>query len=150
MKLPIIVQILKDIHSNNLEEQPGSDSEPNKLPIHKFKGYKFVHGIVLAPPKMEQEGLGVRAEWFKRAEDLLFTQMVATLKDDKMSYNLIGCREFLLMVPRRAEKIGGEIGVNAICFMGSILVKNSKFFSQIEQSQPSKLLSEITYPLAEL
>lgn len=35
------------------------------------------------------------------------------------------------MIPRKGEKVMGEIGVNAICFMGSMLIKDLKIFDQV-------------------
>jgi ATP adenylyltransferase/5',5'''-P-1,P-4-tetraphosphate phosphorylase II len=52
------------------------------------------------------------------------------------------------MIPRKEEKVMGEIGVNAICFMGSILIKNMEMFNDIKENKsPTELLSNITFPL---
>jgi ATP adenylyltransferase/5',5'''-P-1,P-4-tetraphosphate phosphorylase II len=107
-----------------MEESSSNSSNPLDMPIHFFKGYKFIHGIILTPPKLPQESLDAQASWFKKAEDVLVGHMFTALKDEKISYNLIGCTKFIMVVPRRAEKISGEIAVNAICFLGSLLVKN--------------------------
>lgn len=40
----------------------------------------------------------------------------------------------------------GEVGVNAICFMGSMLIKDIKLFDQVEHLyRPSDILREITF-----
>lgn len=53
------------------------------------------------------------------------------LKMEKFSYNVIGSGRFVMMVPRRKERTVGEVGVNAICFMGSMLIKDEKLFENI-------------------
>ena len=83
---------------------------------------------------------------FKKAEDTLFTHLSLLLKMKNFSYNIIGCSKFLMMIPRKSEKVMNEIGVNAIIFMGSMLIKDSKLFDQVEHLwKPSNILRELTF-----
>lgn len=51
-----------------------------------------------------------------------------------------------MMIPRKSEKVMNEIGVNAIIFMGSMLIKDSKLFDQVEHLwKPSNILRELTF-----
>ena len=76
-------------------------------------------------------------EAFKMLKEYLLT----ILKMDDMSFNLIGHSQFLLMIPRRKEKVMDQIGINAVGFMGSILLKDEKLFDQLEYLlKPSDIL----------
>lgn len=59
---------------------------------------------------------------------------------------MIGCSQFLLIIPRKNEKIMDEIGVNAIGFMGSMLIKDRQIFEKIEHlCKPTDILRSIAF-----
>lgn len=70
----------------------------------------------------------------------------AVLKQKDFSFNLVGCHDFVLMVPRKNEFIFKSIGINGCGFMGTILFKDEQLFEKIDfLAKPSEILKEITF-----
>ena len=48
-----------------------------------------------------------------KAYNKLYSELIQK-RNEGSDYNLVGCEDFLLLVPRRKEKAFGELGVNAV------------------------------------
>lgn len=57
-----------------------------------------------------------------------------------INYNLIMTSQFMMIVGRRMEKYNDSIGINAVGFTGSILVKNKLQLKELEDVRLVKVL----------
>ncbi len=62
------------------------------------------------------------------------------------AYNLLGTRNWLMIVPRRQDDYLG-ISVNSLGFAGSLLVKNQIQMDQLKEIGPFTLLKEVGQPI---
>lgn len=62
-----------------------------------------------------------------------------------MAYNLLVTRDWMLVVPRRAECCG-SISVNALSFAGSIFVRNETELQMLRELGPLRVLEAVTLP----
>ncbi|KAJ3174517.1 bifunctional AP-4-A phosphorylase/ADP sulfurylase [Geranomyces variabilis] len=62
------------------------------------------------------------------------------------SYNVVLTSEFLMVVPRRAERAEG-ISLNSVAFAGMMLVKSQEELDLAIEKGPIELLAQVTYPV---
>jgi hypothetical protein len=95
--------------------------------IIEYPPFKFLHGLVIIGaagmysesdnPEKKDEGsqlqgkLSLLRDHTFKAYSLLYKELV---EKQQIDYNLVGCEEFLLLVPRRQEKAFGELSVNGV------------------------------------
>ena len=60
-------------------------------------------------------------------------------------YNLLLTRQWMLVVPRRAEQAAG-ISINSLAFAGALLAKDERELSLIRRQGPLALLAQVTVP----
>lgn len=60
------------------------------------------------------------------------------------AYNLLLTRNWMLIVPRKAESYQG-ISINSLGFAGALLVRNEEQLALLKQKQPINILSKITF-----
>lgn len=138
-KLPILEKILLAVRDMSLEKVMHKGS-----PIYMFGGYEFLHGIIPIKsfPSLDQMAFQY-LEAYKLLHECLATDI---LKNPNVSYNLIGTPSFLLMIPRKREKLLDKIGINAVGFMGSILLKDEVDYDRLEYlMKPTNILRELTF-----
>lgn len=72
---------------------------------------------------------------------------VKTVENTQISdpYNLLITRQWMLLVPRRAESFE-SISINALGFAGALLVKNSRQLQTLKQVGPMKILQQVALP----
>ena len=79
--------------------------------LYTFPHFDFVHGIVVLESieKVEQ-----MAENLKNAESSLMSYLNNYFNQKVFSYNLIGCEEFLMIVPRKKKDFLNKMDLNSI------------------------------------
>ena len=65
-------------------------------------------------PIKKSDKVSELSQCFKDAELSLLSYFKDLFKERAFAYNLIGTEEFLLIVPRKKEKFGDRISINAV------------------------------------
>ena len=88
-----------------------------------------------------------RAYWLTdyRPETLL--EAWRKLEFQCQPFNLLITRNWMLVVPRRAES-AGSISVNSLGYAGALLVKTEPELNRLKQQGPLALLAEVSQPLS--
>ena len=125
-----------------------------KLPVEAaIQTTKFIDGIEQSPMlpythRIAQLSPDDTAEqWLQRYRQLLSHLSIGAPSDQwhqpqRHPYNLLGTRNWLMVVPRRQDGHLG-ISVNSLGFAGSLLVKNQTQMDHLKQIGPMTLLKEV-------
>jgi ATP adenylyltransferase len=105
--------------------------------IHRVEAFRFPHAIV----RLDGSPLSDR-----RAPELLATyhQLLGAVEiiDGSIPYNLIVCTKWMLVVPRQREHVA-SISINALGFVGSLLVRNRRELELVRKRGPLELLRSV-------
>ncbi|KAJ3166445.1 Serine/threonine kinase [Geranomyces variabilis] len=127
----------------------------------KHEALPFAHCLVLLPSTLSSEepiaaGKQLEALYqqsLKKAFGDAGHDMGTCLDPDTQdrsaqpSYNVVLTSEFLMVVPRRAERADG-ISLNAVAFAGMMLVKSQEELDLAIEKGPIELLTQVTYPVS--
>ena len=101
-KLPIFKEMEKFAKERNAKW----DLDSIDLEIDRFPDFKFIHGLIPMPKEVKvRKDRKKFAEIMKKAEGVLFKTLIGEF--GSVDYNVIGCDEFIFMVPRKKEKAFG-------------------------------------------
>jgi ATP adenylyltransferase len=77
----------------------------------------------------------------------LYLEMLGALGCDRppTPYNLLATRDWMLVVPRGAEKCG-SISVNSLGFAGSLLVRDEDELERVREAGPMNVLRNVSAP----
>ncbi|PSC73596.1 ATP adenylyltransferase [Micractinium conductrix] len=67
-----------------------------------------------------------------------------TPQDGSLSYNMVCTRDFMLLVPRRAEA-DGPVGCNSVAFAGSIFVRSKEEIAYVAGKGPLPILAAVGF-----
>ncbi len=112
----------------------------DRIKLHQFD---FAHVFKSLEDVKDEENL-------ERCGDILnkaYTQALKDLgnEDGSRSYNLIFTDEWLLMVLRSKEVALEKYSINSMGFTGSFLVKDEKDLEELLNTNPLKILKDITF-----
>jgi ATP adenylyltransferase len=114
----------------------------------RVRGFDFCHAFARLPPAADECAAARQA--YEAYVSLLGQAGLATPTgggDDLQSepYNLLACREWLLLVPRSRE-FSGSISVNALGFAGALLVRDEEALQALRAAGPFAVLRETARP----
>lgn len=114
--------------------------------VVRLPGLPFVHGAVsLAGLDWNGTSGETAGVLFQLYEELLAAVGLAWAEGrlrDKGAYNLLVTRQWMLLVPRRAEAFGG-ISVNSLGFAGSMFVRDGAQLGQLKAIGPMAVLRAV-------
>lgn len=77
---------------------------------------------------------------YKRAQE------TAGTTDEKMPFNFLMTKEYMMILPRRGNDWHPDIGIGGTCMMGSIPVESEDYIKTVKDAGLIKILSHIGYP----
>lgn len=111
--------------------------------VERLPGLPFAHGVVsLTGLDWGGEAVDAAGVLFQLYEELLRSVGLAWTGDrllDDGAYNVLVTRQWMLLVPRRAEGFGG-ISVNSLGFAGSMFVRNEAELERLKAIGPMVVL----------
>ncbi|KAJ3150499.1 Serine/threonine kinase [Geranomyces michiganensis] len=121
----------------------------------------FAHSLVLLPPTLSagnsiaagQQLEALYQQSLKKAFGDAGQDIGSCLDPDtedrsaQPAYNVVLTREFLMTIPRRAERAEG-ISLNAVAFAGMMLVKSQEELALAMEKGPLDLLAQATFPIS--
>jgi len=112
--------------------------------IFKIPEFGFKHScLFLDPTELQQEN---PSNYLCRTYQLLLqSQGLLNTKSGEKSYNFLMTQRWMMVVPRSNEKYG-NISVNSIGFLGSMLVKTQQELEKLKESGPMTILQNVTFP----
>ena len=127
-------------------DPPFSPSIQNLLQAKgKLKTFPFIHAI--SPCDIDWAGSEAKAasRFYAMYQDLLLAIGCWPQKDDTekpLPYNLLMTRDWMMLIPRRIEFFQ-SISINALGFVGSLLVRNAKELALLKKVGPLSLLCHV-------
>ena len=129
--------VIRDTLSKEGNDVPGKLCVVDGLPFEAFL-------LPLTEEMKESEDrLKVLEGQFLRAKEAVMKKH--NIEDEVFSYNLVITQEWLLIVPRSKESYG-PIGINAMGFAGTFLVRTEEELDFVlRQSSPFDILTDVCY-----
>lgn len=87
-----------------------------------------------------------RACWLTDCHPETLLEAWRKLEFQFQPFNLLITRDWMLVIPRRAES-AGTVSVNSLGYAGALLVKTQQELQRLKQQGPMALLAEVSQPL---
>lgn len=128
-----------------------ADPERNAIEIDKKNGLTFLFFPFFRTWKYslvkfrEWDPLHESAEDYKKHLFLVYqkSRQQAGVESPNASFNLIFGKDWMLFVPRRAEKYAGSVSLNSLAFLGSFVTGNPEKFEVLRNARPSDIFDEV-------
>jgi len=112
--------------------------------IFRIKEFTFKHScLVLDQERLKQPN--PEKHLSEMYETLLISQDLKGFEHGEKSYNFLMSRKWMLLVPRSVAKFG-NIQINSIGFLGSILLKTTEDMEKLKEVGPMGVLEHVTFP----
>lgn len=135
--------------------QTVDDAERNAIEIDRKNELTFLFFPFFRPWKhalvrfREWDPLREAPEEFRRRLFLVYLKCRAQagVQSPNASFNLLFGHNWMLFVPRRAEKFAGTVSLNSLAFVGSFVTGSAEKFQVLRRSKPSDIFGEVLVPL---
>lgn len=115
--------------------------------IGTLPGLPFEHAFARLDPGPPEHAAAQALDRYRKLLDAvaLHPVPVGGRQHQSAPYNLLATRDWMLLVPRSAEKAGG-IAINALGFAGSLFVRDAQQLDTMRETGPMTLLRRVGFP----
>lgn len=133
--------------SNSFFSQAAILKNSKENHFFQIKAFKFVHLLYFFNENILEEMDDENVQNKSQRLEYYYLELMKKLREkrDFQDYNLILTSEWMLIVPRSKEKALDLFSINALGFLGSIVLKDEALLKELNKHKPLNALQSVSF-----